>query len=390
MRARNISTMKNLPSPALQFVAHAWDSIPGGSWQRLNSGMYSALKNAIRSGMKFDPQDIWAMSERFNAGRWITQGGEGLYGLAAGSARGSVNTSGAIALEAYLERPAYLWAERSKTPERLYVGAQFTWRGHRVTVTSIGPESLVACTYKDEPDTDRDVVGYVAYAFGEYRRVEAVAKTETDQIMVRYSEKLPKGDQSRTIAKRFTVPHAELTAERKAYEARRKKYEKLFAAAQTFADLDAASGAAQAEGEAAYRHFDIEILRDSASTARKRIKDAMSAAEQEAWQLAHDKQLAAELDRWTKGEEIARHFSIVRLRIRNGWVETSTGQRATVKGSRLALAFIRRHRAKGWASNGTTFDLDAFPLERIEAKGVQIGCTFVPMAEIDRIAPLLK
>jgi hypothetical protein len=383
--------MKKVSSPAFQFVAHAWDAIPGNSWHRINSGMYSALNNAIRSGMKFDPQDIVQMGEQFDAGYWITNGGEGLYELACGSQRGSGNTSAAIAMETWMGRPAYLWAERSKTPERLYVGARFTWRGHLVTVTSMGAESLVACTYKDERDSNEEnVLGAVAYVFGSQRRIEALAKTEADQIMVRYSAKLPNGDQSRSVAKRFTVKHAELTAERKAYEARRKKYEALFAAAQTFDELDAATKAAQAEGRAAFRHFDIEILRESASASRQRIKEAMSAAEQHAWQLKHDQQQAADLARWVNGEEIARHFSQVRLRVRDGWVETSTGQRATVKGARAGLAFIRKHQAKGWHRNGETFDVDAFPIERIGGDGVQVGCTLVPMSEINRIAPLLK
>lgn len=44
------------------------------------------------------------------------------------------------------------------------------------------------------------------------------------------------------------------------FSARRRKHEKAMKAAATMDELRAAKGAAESEGQSAYRHFDLEIL----------------------------------------------------------------------------------------------------------------------------------
>lgn len=395
MAKKKQSASTSETSPALHLLLHAWDSIPGGSYQRLNSGMFNALKTAIESGMRFDADDLAKVR---GTGRWITGGGEGLYGLACGDQRGSDNISAAIALEQWLERPAVLWAERTKTATRLYVGAKFTWDGKIVTVTSMASESLVACTYHDDEESCRDEdapVGSLVYEFRYYRRLIARKDLPGKGLIVELSGPV---ERDKRIDRRYKITYAELAAARKAYDTRRKGYEKRLGAATTLAEVDAIATAATSEGRRAFRHFDIEMLQEAVKQATERIRENMTeeqrAAEHDAEQARLEVSRQADLQRWLAGEDVHRHFDAVHLRVKDGYVETSTGQRATVESARLALTFIKRMRKKpaGWTASGKTEGpkVDLFDLEYIKADEVKVGCTRIPMSEIDRIAPLLK
>lgn len=335
-------------SPALQFVSLAWDAIPHTSWQRLNSGMYSALSNAIGSGMKFEPGDIGYIYFHFDASYWIGEKCEGLYASACGGERGDYNLSAAIAFEKHWGRPAWLWAEETKTPKRLHVGAQFLWKGHRVHITSFNDanKSLIACTYKTGQRT--------------------------------------------TIDSRFTITHEELMAVRAEADALVRGFVKRMKAAETMEQLHAVNAEVARIGAAGFRHFDAETLRAESEKVATAIRKSVDESDRQEYYRQLDASHDADLERWTKGEDIHRHFNTVRLRIKDSYVETSTMQRATVKSARRALMFVNKYREIGWQSNGETHEVDKFPIKSITATEVVVGCTTIPMSEVDRIAPQLR
>lgn len=385
-----------MKSPALQFITHAWDSIPHSSWQRLNSGMYSALSNAVGSGMKFAPNDLKTIANDFRSHYWMGDG-EGLYAAACGGKRGDYNLSAAIAFETKWGRKPWLWSEDSKTPKRLHVGERFTWQGHFVTITSFddAKQSITACTYKERDDD-------VEYHDGKCRRLVSERLDKKKFLTQRWSPEITERTRETSkIAKRFTITFEELQTVRKAAEAKVRKYLKMMEAAQDVDALALVWPKIQREGRDGFRHFDIETLRSAYGARHEAIReairqteDAKRRAEQEKIWKERERKLAethdADLERWLAGEDVGRYFGVVRLRIKNDYVETSTNQRATVSGARKALRFIRKHRACGWEANGEQQLLDEqFPIKAITDKDVIVGCTTVPMSEVERIGKLL-
>lgn len=330
--------------------------------------------------MRFDPNDIKTMSNTMSLGWWIrADGAEALYASACGGERGTANPSAVAALEVYLNRKGYLWAEDTKTATRLHVGAEFTWKGERVKVTSFSGDYLVAVTSGER----RDDVGY---HHRERRMVEMSKTLDDGTIIARYSPPVdPVKKGSIHIHK---VTHEELTKVRKAYDAKRKSYEKEYVEAVTMEVVEDISLRIATEGRAAFRHFDVDILKTARQTATARIKDKMTREEQIRWNEKVDKATADDLARWMAGENVHRSFNVVRLRIAGDWVETSTMQRATVKEVRRAIAWGASRRA-GWKAGTEQFDLDNYPVKCITPEGCQVGCTFVPWSEIDRIATQL-
>jgi hypothetical protein len=378
------------PSPALAHVLHVWNHAPHKSNARFNGALYSALKNAIASGMEFHPDDLRWLAKENRLDWWLTDGGEGLYALACGSERGSENTSAALAFEKHLGRPAYLWAEETKTPARLHRGSQFTWQGHRVRVTSFNDDdqSLTACSYKSTSYRKQEEVGDTTHFDRAHRRIELVKRYEDGTICLRLGP--PAKDETADIDRRFKITHAELLAARKTYDATRRQHERAIAAATTMAALYAACAAASDAGARAFRHFDLDILRADITAKSKALRSQMTAAELEAAANARSARQAENLRRWMAGEDVCDFFTAEnRLRVKDGKVEVSNGNSVTLAAARATLAFVRRHRKKGWHANGETHDVDAFALQRVDGTGVTIGCTFLKWAEIDRIAKQL-
>lgn len=397
-----MSTSKD--SPALQFLQLAWDSIPRRSWRNRNAAMHSSLHTAISCGMEFEPGDIKEIYSRFNAG-WIGENHSGLYSLACESQSGS-NIPAAIAWEQWYGRQPYLWAEWTRTAKRLHVGSRFTWQEHLVTLTSFSEDGLflTACTYKEDRHRETEI-GDVEYFDGNYREILNLARSDRGIFLHLSPKKADRNgrDGKYDIARRFKVPLAEISAARKDYDSRRRAIEKELRACEDMTALDATwqRVAAPAVSGNGFRHFDVEMIREARDKAAKSIKDRreneLDAARRAEWRAEDEERQRrlsathdADLARWMAGEEVGRHFSRSCLRVKGEWVETSTGQRATVAGSKKALTFISKHREKGFAANGVKFTLDAFPLESVTSQGVQIGCTFIEWSEIDRIAPLLK
>ncbi len=121
----------------------------GKSWEVLNRSMQNAMNLAITSGFKFAPSDLDCL-EKFNPGRWFD--GEGHYR----SAVSSRNVSACIAIENYCGRVAFIVdyvngagyrRVDNVSRGRVCVGSEFHWAGEQVTVTSIGTDSFIACSY---------------------------------------------------------------------------------------------------------------------------------------------------------------------------------------------------------------------------------------------------
>jgi hypothetical protein len=400
--------MKPKMSPARQHIENAFHNVcRGASDQRRHHATRSALNNAICGGMRFDPDDFNNLSKSIGIGAFTgnerANDIDGFYSLACGKERASANPSAVAALEKFLGREPFIWAE-DRTPARLHVGSQFKWKGERVTVTSFAADqkSLTACSYKRELDYESKklAVGSECYFGGDRRLIEAVADLGDGVVAVRFSAKVRYEPEK--VAKRFQITAAELTKLRKGSEARVRKYKKAFAACQTLDELEACRIEATAEGADVYRHFDLEVLTEAHRNAKawiesapERERNAARAAEMEAANQRYVAKSAAEasarLERWMAGEDVRDYLGAeIKVRIKGGFVEVSNGNKVTLDAARLTLAFVKRNRAKGWEANGTTYDVDAFPLRRISSEGVQIGCTLISWPEVDRCAELLK
>jgi hypothetical protein len=342
-----IASEKVEKSAALRFVTLAWECLPHGSWRRLNSAMFRTLKTAILGGMHFEPGDVTAIYKAFNAAHWIGEADEVLYAMACAGESGA-NVPAAMAWEAHFGRPAYLWAEKTKTPERLHVGAEFTWQGQLVKVTSFDESGtyLTACSYKDRGRIDR----------------------------------------------RFKVTHAELVARRKDYDDRRRAMQRQLVACETMEALESAWAplAGHTVKELDFRHFDVEMIRASYATAKERIRDRLCEGAGPEDVENSPEQMEA-VRRWMDGEAVSVYLGgTVKLRVKDGMVETSNGQCASVAAVRKTLKFLKRVRAKGWQRNGEEFEVDRHSLERVDGRGVKVGCTFVAWDEVDRIAAILE
>lgn len=330
-------------SHGLAYVTHMYTHATRKSWTVLNDCLRSAVGDAIRCGMRFEIGDIEKFPE---TGYWFN--GEMHYSKACG---GSDNMSFCLAYESHTGRKPWLWAEASKTPARLAVGSKFSWCGKLVTITSFNDEndSLIACSYKQ----------------GQVK-----------------------------IEKRFTITHDELTEVRKAADARIKQALATLDAAATLDELEGASQTlAQSHRESPFRHFDIERLRELVSEIQKtRFRDESDRRDS----LFERTRESQALEKWRNGENVSHYFQdIVALRVKDGFVETTTGQRATVDSVKRAMTIWRKRKGRNWESINKSCDeepemkIDNHRIVSMEAAGCQIGCTFVTAAEIEALAALL-
>lgn len=391
-------------SPGLKHVQHVWDQVERSSWERLNHALRAALGNAITSGMKFDIGDFKYMAKEMSLSRWGGDVGEWSYSLACGSERLSENPGAVAAIEHYLGRDPFLWADDVKTPSRLHIGSRLKWKGELVTVTSFNDvkKSLVACSYDNlrYRGDEKLKVGDTEYVLGAYREVEAISELPDGSIAVRVSKSLGERPGQKP-KRRHTIVAADLNGIRKEYDARRRKHEKAISAAQTLEDLESARKAASDIGADKYRHFDLDILRAALAKREEEIRDNLSDIQEAAHRAAYAKKYAEDLRirtenhakniaMWREGEDVHDflHEDIL-LRIKGDFVEVSNGNKVSITTARLTLKFVKKNK-DGWKANGQKYDVDAFPLREISKGGVQIGCTLIPWTEVSRLEIMLR
>ena len=133
-----------------------------------------------------------------------------------------------------------------------------------------------------------------------------------------------------------------------------------------------------------YRHFDIEDFRKAIADREKAL--GMD-REKQRGRAAYAKAEESDLARWANGEPSYRYFHTVRLRIRDGRVETSTGQSVSAESVRRALPVVLCRRD----SFGPVRNLmvDGYPVVEQSTAGVKVGCTWVPWDEVERLQSLL-
>ena len=67
-------------------------------------------------------------------------------------------------------------------------------------------------------------------------------------------------------------------------------------------------------------------------------------------------------------------------------VQTSWGARVPLDDARLLYRFAASRKENGWQSNGETFDVGGFRLDRVNEHGIVVGCHRIAWDEIDRFA----
>lgn len=335
-------SVKRDQSTGLQFVLYVYEHATRKSWTGLNGCLTDALEIAIRSGMKFEVGDIEEFPKK---GFWFD--GELHYAAACGGTRGYDHPSFVKTFESYQKRKPWLWAEQTKTPSRLHVGARFHWEGLLVEVTSMddNADHIIACNYESS--------------------------------------------QERKVRKRFTITHEELTAVRKAADARFRAAAKQIKDAMSVVELDAACERISLDHSLVpFRHFDMEEIRELVANRRR---DDFAGQRSPGQIKESEERERADLERWKSGGSAYRVFNVIALRVREGFVETTTGQRASVNNARIALKFAEKYRESGYTptADDRPVLLDTHMIKSITQEGCKIGCTFVPWSEIDRIKPEL-
>jgi hypothetical protein len=149
-------------SSAIQLLDLVWgntNKATSHSWERLNHSMRESLSMAIGAGFLFAEDDIQYVFRHYNSGRWLGDSQEWIYSEAIKAENKSAiasyekikNRVGLIADGVTLGNSRYLHSSCStRQRERLFVGAEFTWRGVKVKVTSFADDQsyVNACSYK--------------------------------------------------------------------------------------------------------------------------------------------------------------------------------------------------------------------------------------------------
>jgi len=135
----------------------------------------------------------------------------------------------------------------------------------------------------------------------------------------------------------------------------------------------------------------MQAIRDrEALAAAHKAEETRKAREEAA------KREAEKIERWRAGENVGYLHNVpamLRLTSDKTEVETSKGARVPVSHAVRGLRFVRSVVARGEAfqTNGHTFHLGVYKIERIDADGtLTAGCHVISFAEIERFAPILE
>lgn len=335
---------------------------PERSYKRLNPALRDTLANCIAANLPFETSTFQRIHNELRGGWWFGDGagssiGEHFYTQACSLGHASAQQS----FEHFAERPACLWEQDTKTPSRLYVGARFSWKGYYVTVTSMRTDSLIACTYKDCCNEVRGLKVGTTFGYSPgYLIVTSKRKGNATDLRVVPASKT---EGEREIAKRFTIPYAEITHVRKTVKARLKAI--LTGIASCDPERDNKTLTAEINA-AHFRHFELEDVQ-AAFQARKNWISNQAA-----------------LENWRKGVNGAfLDIKAVALRVNGDLVECSNGNSVSRAAASRALPVLLHNRTK---TMPLALPLDGYTINRIGTDGVKVGCTLVPWSEIDLIA----
>lgn len=249
--------MKKQHGAAYTAVKYIYDKSPGRSWLRLNGALHGALVSAITAHLSFLPDDFAAICNDMAGGYWMgnSEGsvcGERYYTLSVEMG----HTPACISFEQYAERPAALWSERVKTPERLRLGSEFTWNGERLTVTNLRRGELIACHYGPFPSCEEEKVGDISHFAGGYRTIEKLKHLDGGSFRVQYSANTV--EYSRKPDKIVRITYDQLSVARRVADEGRRTMLRLIEGAQTKVQLASVAENLKACPRSTYRKFDWE------------------------------------------------------------------------------------------------------------------------------------
>jgi hypothetical protein len=193
-------------SPTIEMLDICWRynrKATGFSWLRLNSSMRDALFVAVEAGLPFAEDDMAAMMERFNMGRWIgAEGTEMLYARAVAYG----HKSAWQAIEKHRGRRPFIvkgatlrnsfgHGASNQPMSRVTVGTEFVWQGVKVKCNSFN-----------------DKLGVMHCA--SYRWEETCPPCPKCGL---------RGYGKQVLVKKFTISHADIRAARAAEKAAAKE-----------------------------------------------------------------------------------------------------------------------------------------------------------------------
>ena len=353
---------KKKPDVVFNILETMLRNSPEASYSRLNPALRSCLGDCISADLPFLPDTFSRIYNELRGSWWFGDG--------AGSAMGEHYYAQAIAVnhaaayqsfEQFAGRPGVLWEENAGLPVRLHVGAEFTWKGTFLTVTSMRADSLVACAYKEVPDSIEGIkVGATIGRYNEPHVITSVKRAGGAFLVRAVKSKLIKDD--RTVSRRLTISYEEIAEFRRSEKARLKKI--LARIAECDPEKDAAELTKAINAEK-FRHFCLEEIR-------------AAFAKREGWVANQDR-----VGSWRKGRGHAwLDVKATLLRVKGDSVECSNGNRVSLASVRRALPILLDRRGD---CGRLDLPLDGHTLTQIDAEGVTVGCTEVPWAEIDLI-----
>ncbi len=169
----------------------------------------------------------------------------------------------------------------------------------------------------------------------------------------------------------FRIKYGDIAAIRQAYDAAARKVLTELAGIQNQEQLNAFAQLFPSF-TSELRHFDIEEVRNKFLETQKKLQAQMGEAER--------------LARWKASEYIPSHFKDVFLRIREGRVETSTGQSVRLESARRVLPWVLENRE---SDKITSRPVDSYTIRKFSPEGVLIGCTLIPWSEVERFSALI-
>lgn len=199
--------MEKATSSVIKLLDLVWgsaNSAVGHSYERLNHAMRSALDLAIGAGFEFKEGDIKHVCDNYRSGYWLGESNEWIYtnAITVGNMSAIKSFEAAVGRQGFLADDVDIGVRHNtfvhmigdRVRERLCVGASFTYRGLRLTVTSFadGSSYVNACSY------------------------------------------VPKGEYKKKIDKRFKITREDIISER----AERKERSKLLASLLSVAKED--------------------------------------------------------------------------------------------------------------------------------------------------------